>query len=68
MDPLLSDKTEAAAEVQIAHQGQLSTSRPLLFGVPRGFVLGPLLYVLYTVELCHLAARHGTTLQQKSRS
>jgi len=36
----LSDRTQ-----QVAYGGQLSTTRPLLFGIPQGSVLGPLLYI-----------------------
>ena len=55
----LSDRTQ-----QVAYDGQLSAVHHLLFGVPQGSVLGPLLYVLYTAELGHVVARHGMQLHQ----
>ena len=36
----------------------------MLFGVPQGSVLGPLLYVLYTTELAKAVARHGLQMHQ----
>jgi len=47
---------------QIAYNGELSSIQHVLFGVPQGSALGPLLYVLYTAELFHVVARHGLRL------
>ena len=50
---LLTDRSQS---VQI--DGFTSSVRPLRFGVPQDSVLGPLLYLLYTVPLGNVIRRH----------
>jgi len=47
---------------QIVYNGGLSSVQHVLFGVPQGSVLGPLLYVLYTARLFWVVVHHQLRL------
>ena len=50
----LSDRT------QFVRSGSLTSAlRAVLFGVPQGSVLGPILFILYTADLLRLIQEHG---------
>jgi len=55
----LTDRTQ-----QVTYNGTLSKLQRLLYGVPQGSVLGPLLFNLYTADLCTIVESHGHRLHQ----
>lgn len=50
----LTDRTQ-----RVVIDGQYSNTSKLLFGVPQGSVLGPILFTVYTTSLGHIIRKHG---------
>ena len=50
----LSDRTQS-----VVVDGLMSTPIPLVFGVPQGSVLGPVLFILYSQPLSDVIACHS---------
>ena len=43
----------------IRYNGVQSESTPVLYGVPQGSVLGPVLFILYSADVIDIATKHG---------
>ena len=50
----LSDRSQF-----VHYNGKYSKTRKILYGVPQGSVLGPLFFLLYTVDLFKIVDKHG---------
>jgi len=48
----------------VVYGGEQAVTSAVLFGVPLGTVLGPLLYILYTAELFDIIAQHQVNAHQ----
>jgi len=44
---------------QVLYKSCLSAVQPVQYGFPQGYVLGPILFVLYTAEIGRIVAQHG---------
>ena len=54
-DSYVSDRSQS-----VVVDGLMSTPIPLLFGVPQGLVLGPVLFTLYSQPLSDVIACHNS--------
>ena len=48
----------------VVHQGNSSPSSVVEFGVPQGWMLGPILFIMYTADVTRIVERHGLNVQR----